>query len=338
MTSQTTDSGALETLLRILTSAISDTALEITTLVGHRFPDDDVWLCFWIAKKFLEKAKNAKMVFVDAGTSLSESEDDPSVLHFDTGGGKYDQHTQERERTCSAAILAENLLIERDPGLVALLEMVTKVDNVEPLSATEIHSAILGYPRLFHEQGDINWEKVQERVFELFDMIYAQQTIKAQNKENLSQHVSWTNLGNGLRIATILWHPELRDAAFEEGADVVLWTVPKKRPKFYVGVQRNRQLNGLLSLRGIAMDIRAAEAALRDIQVDRGTLDYIGEDEPVANWFLHQSLGLILSGSRTRKLTEAEYTLINPQRLTALVSQTLSKISKAQVTEWHNSK
>lgn len=337
MASQTTDSGALETLLGILTSAISNTALEITTLVGHRFPDDDVWLCFWIAKKFLPQTKNAKMVVVESGTSLLESEDDPSVLHFDTGGGEYDQHTQGKERTCSALILAENLLVEKDPGLIALLEMVTKVDNVEPLLATEIHSAILGYPRIFHENGDINWEKVQERVFELFEMIYAQETLRAENREKLGEHVSWANLNNGLRVATILWHPELRDAAYEAGADVVLFTVPKKRPKYLVGVQMNRKLKGLLSLRGVATEMRAAEADMRDIQVNRGDLDYVGQEGPIANWFLHDSLALVLCGSRTHKPAEGEYTLINPNRLANLVSHALSKISRENVTKWHNS-
>lgn len=324
----------LQNLVDALFQAIPDTSPKVTALVGHRFPDDDVWLCFWIAKKFIPNAADAELIFVNAGTSLSGSENDPSVIHFDTGGGQYDQHTQDRGRTCSAAILAERLQLLQDPGLTELIEMVTKVDNVEPLARTNIHYAIEGYPRLFHEHGDINWKKVQERVFELFDIIYAQETRRAQAKENLSQHATWTILPNGLKVATLLWHPELRDAAFEQGADVVLWTVRKGNRKFYVGIQRSRNLNGLLSLRGTAVNLRAVEAQLRSIRVNREDLGSVGREGPVFNWFLHPSLGLILNGSRTWTPTAEEYTNIRPSNLATPVLRALSAIPQDQVASW----
>jgi hypothetical protein len=135
---------------RILEIAFNETAPEIKTLVGHRFPDDDVWLCCWMAKRFIPKAAEAQIVFVNAGEALPGSEGDPSVLHFDTGGGDYDQHGRGFERSCSAALLAEKMeILDKHPGLKPLIEMVTAVDNVEPLPPTSVHYAIEGYPREF---------------------------------------------------------------------------------------------------------------------------------------------------------------------------------------------
>lgn len=326
----------LEHLVDALFKALADTAPEIKKLVGHRFPDDDVWLCCWMAKRFIPKAAGAEMVFVNAGTALPGSENDPSVIHFDTGGGEFDQHTKERARISSATLLAEKLDRTQDPGLKALLAMVMAVDNVEPLLATSIHYAIEGYPRhpnYKKEDGTIDWEKVGERVFELFDSIYGQEEQRAQNRENLQRHAVWTTLSNGLKVVSLLGNPHLRDAAFEQGADVVLWTISKRNNGFYVGVQRNRKLPQL-SLRGVAMHLRGEEAYLRQIQVNRGDLGYLQREGPVPNWFLHQSLGLVLCGSRTWTLTAEEYTKIHPGALIQFVCRPLSAIPHDQVDGW----
>lgn len=324
-----------EARLEQLVNALLRALVEIKTLVGHRFPDDDVWFCCWMAKKFIPKAANAEIVFVNAGTALPDSEDDPSVIHFDTGGGEFDQHNKERARTSSATLLAEELNLTQVPGLKALLDMVVAVDNVEPLPPTSIHYAIEGYPRMFKgdANGAIDWQKVQKRVFELFDIIYGQETQRAQARENLQKHAVWTTLPNGLKIVSLLWNPHLREAAFEQGADVVLWTQTRWTKGFYVGVQRNRRLPQL-SLRGVAIHLREEEAYLRQIQVVRRDLDYLGREGPVSNWFLHQSLGLVLSGSRTWELTKEEYTKIYPGRLTELVKRPLSAIPQDQVDGW----
>lgn len=326
----------LERLVDALIRALVDTAPEVKKLVGHRFPDDDVWFCCWMARKFMPKAAGAEIIFVNAGTALPGSEDDLSVIHFDTGGGEFDQHTKERARTSSATLLAGKLDLTQDPGLKALLAMVTAVDNVEPLPPTSIHYAIEGYPRhpnCKKEDGTIDWGKVGERVFELFDSVYGQETQRAQSRENLQKHAVWTTLPNGLKVVSLLWNPNLREAAFEQGADVVLWTQARGSNRFYVGVQRNLKLPQL-SLRGVAMHLREEEARLRQIQVDRRDLDYLQREGPVSNWFLHQSLGLVLCGSRTWELTAEEYTKIHPRALIQFVCRPLSAIPQDQVDGW----
>lgn len=310
----------------ILGLAEEETAPEIKTMVGHKFPDDDVWLSCWIAKKFVPKAAKAEIVFVDAGTCLEGSEGDPSVLHFDTGRGEFDQHGKQLERTCSALILAEKLGVDKDPGLIELLEMVTAVDNAEKLPPTNLHFVIEGYPRIFNSAGAIDWQKVQERVFELFDIVYGQESNKAKARADLNKFAGWRVLPNGLKVCSIFGQPQLREAAYEAGASVVIWTTRSKKGKFYVGIQKNRNFSEL-KLTEVVAWLRHGEAGIRGIDVAGMDLSYIGRDEPVANWFLHDSLNLILNGSKTWTLTEDEYTRLTPIQIEARVCYILGRLS-----------
>jgi hypothetical protein len=316
---------------RILELALDQMVPEIKTFVGHRFPDDDVWLCFWIAKKFLPKAANAKIVFVNAGESLPGSEEDPSVLHFDTGGGEYDQHGKGFGQMSSAAILATKLELLEDPGLKPLIEMANAVDSINPLPSTSIHYAIEGYPRMFQAEGTIDWKEVQTRVFELFDIVYNQETARAQSRENLKRYAEWTTLRNGLKIVSILWHPELREAAFEAGATVVVWTQSKGKKGFYVGIQRSRECPQL-RLDGTIETIRSGEAKVRQIDVRGKNLRYLGRKGPVPGWFLHDSLGLILCGSRSYKPKEDEYTKLSPRQIVGMVHYALTKAPRSVIS------
>jgi len=307
-------------------------------LVGHRFPDDDVWLCFWMAKKFIPEAKEAEICFVNAGQALPGSEGDPHILHFDTGGGEYDQHGKGFKKTSSATILAERLDLLKDPGIKPLLEMVTAVDNIRLLPPTSIHYAIEGYPRdpkFKNQDGIIDWQMVQERVFELFDIVYNQETRRVQSRENLKKYAEWTTLPNGLKIASILWHPELREAAFEAGAAVLVWTQSRGPGRFYTGIQRSREYEPL-RLDNIAATLRFAEAQVRGINVQGKNLLYIGREGPITSWYLHDSLGLILNGSRSWKPTEDEYTKLQPRQIVGLIHKALSAIPSEVVSRWNS--
>ncbi len=329
---------------RVVELALNETTPEIKTLVGHRFPDDDVWLCYWIARRWIPKADKADIVFVNAGETLPGSEGDPTVLHFDTGRGKYDQHNKSLKGTCSAALLAKELGLN-DPGLKPLIDMVTAVDNVEPLSPISLHYAIEGYPRRFkNPDGTIDWKKVQERVFELFEIMYGQETSRAEARAKLPTNSRWRTLPNGLRVAWLLWHPGLRDAAFEKsgkegtpnrdkGASVVVWTQPQKKKGLYVGVQRNRDYPEL-RLDKVVAAIRASEAHARNISAEGGGLDCVDKWEGLPGWFLHDSLALILSGSPKWELKPEEFTKLSPSRIVDIVCNALGKISTRVVASW----
>jgi len=304
-------------------------------LVGHRFPDDDTWLCFWMAQKFLMPGAEVRYIFVNAGESLSVPEGNGDVYHFDTGGGLFDQHGKGIKKTSSASIFAKELgLLEEHPGLKPLLAMVDAVDNVDPLPPTSLHFVIEGLPRhsgYRQTDGTVNWQMVQKRVFESFDIIYGQETQRIQGRINLEKHVKWPILPNSLKVAVLLGHPELRDAAYEKGAAVVIWTTPQK--KFYTGIQVSRKYPDL-RLTAVAESLRIAEAGKRRIDVFGKNLSYIGRGEPAPQWFLHDSLKLVLNGSRSWQLEDDEYTLLEPEWIVKFVIAALSKITRVTVDQW----
>lgn len=328
-----------ELVEKLMATLKSSSDVEIKTLVGHRFPDDDVWLCCWIARKFIPQVvNNAQIIFVNAGESLPDAEGDSSVVHFDTGGGKDDQHGKQLKNSSSAHLLTERLGFLEDPGLKPLLELVRMVDNIELLPATSIHFTIEGYPRLpeFKKlDGTIDWQKIQERVFELFEIVYNQETQRVQSRKNLEQYAEWTILPNGIKIASLFWHPELREAAFEERAAVVVWTQSRGKDKFYVGIQRHRKYP-FLHLGDVVEMLRFREAKVRGINVEGKNLRYIGRGELVSSWYLHDSLGLILSGSRSWKLEPEEYTKLSPREIAGLVYRALGNIPREVVSRWNN--
>lgn len=308
---------------RLVQLALKQTGSDVKTLVGHRFPDDDVWFCLWLFLKFVLKTEEVRIVFVNAGETLPGSEGDPSVFHFDTGAGEYDQHASDGHKS-SAAILIEKLGLN-DQGLKPLLDMVNTVDTAGKVPFTSIHFAIEGYARKFwsKDKGP-DWQKVQERVFELFDIIYNQETRRIQSRENLPKYVKWVNLVNGVKVADCGDHPEIREAAFDAGAMVVIWTQPKWAKLFYTGIQVNTANE--LRLHTVAEALRYAEARERGIDVRGKNLSYLGRGEPVDTWFLHNSLKLILNGSKTWTLKNGEFTRLSRGQIVESVCQALVKI------------
>jgi len=317
---------------RILEIISDQNTPEIKTLVTHKFTDDDGWLCLWMAKNRIPKAANAKIVFVNAGESLPGSEGDPSILHFDTGKDEYDQHGKGLKRSSSANLLAEKLGFSADPGLKPLMEMATAVDNVEKLPETSLHYLIEGYPRLYNN-GNIDWQKVQERVFELFDIIYDQETARNRNRENFKKYgAERTTLPNEIKVVAIFGHPEYRELAFEGGAAVVIWTKPRGKNHFFTGIQVNRTCN--LFLDNVVATLRNQETKTRQIKTGNENLRYIGR-KPNDSWYLHDSKRLILNGSRTWEPTEEEYTKLFPRQIVGLVNRVLSAIPYQIVASWN---
>lgn len=314
---------------RIMEIAHSRSAPDIWTLVGHKWPDIDAWMCLWLAKRFIPEAANARIAFVNAGERLLWSDNDRAVLHFDTGGGQYDQHGKSAGRTSSAMLLAKNLGIQDDPGLKALLELTIMVDNVEELSPTNLHYIIEGLPRVYQNaRRQPDWEWVQGTVFQMFEIIYGQETGRQRSRDTLGALGSFYELSNGIRVAEILENPSLREAAFERRADVVVWT-DRKKGGFYVGVQVNRRSRVTLS--EVVAELRKAEAEVRGINVEGQRLDYEERREPVPNWFLHDSLNLILCGSRTWELAEDEFTKLTRQQVCEAVRRALERIPEQVV-------
>ncbi|MCL5411576.1 MAG: hypothetical protein M1150_02455 [Patescibacteria group bacterium] len=294
----------------------------ISKIVGHGFPDDDVWGSAWLIIRRVPKAAAAKVVFVRAGESLPDSDGDPSVIHVDTGGGEYDQHGKNLAGSSSMALLAEKLGLLADPGIKPILEMVSDVDNVRPLVLTSLHYLIEGYPRtLKKSDGTIDWEAVQARVFEAFDILYTQERARADSRRRFASLNCIETLLNGVKLARLFGCPELREAAFEKGIHVALWTQPRGKG-FWVGIQTNRLYPGLC-LDSVIVSLRFAEARVRGVDVRGKNLSYIGNGEVIPGWFFHDSKRLVLCGSRTHPLTKEEMTRLTPATILEIVKRRL---------------
>ncbi|MFH1582420.1 MAG: hypothetical protein ABIA08_01530 [bacterium] len=318
---------AIDRLLDIL---FNEGKQKIKTLVTHKYPDDDAWLCLWIATNFIPNIAEANIVFINSGNTINGIKEDPSILHFDTGGGQDDQHGKGLKRTCSAKLLAERLNIAQNPGLKPLLELAVASDNIDRLPVRDIHFLIKGYPQKFRTNGETDWDKVRERVFENFDVIYGQEEQREESRRKLKGVGRSTILPNGIKVTSILWNPVCREAAFEEDAAVVIWTA-HKRKRFYTGIQVNR--NYPIFLDNVVAALRFQENKVRLIKTD-GDLHSVGKRDMDDPWFLYDNKKLVLNGSRAFELTEEQFTKLDPDKIIGTVHSSLSAIPKEIVSRW----
>ena len=307
-------------------------AMKIRFLVVHRRPDTDAWLCLWLACKFIPKAQGAQIVFVNAGTALPGSENDPAALHFDTGGGEFDQHGKDFPRSSSAQLMAARLGLLEDPvvraGISPLIELATKVDNAEPINPTSIHFLAEGYSHHFrHLPFDEKMSLIKERMFEHFDILYNQNSHAQELRREAPKHTSWQTLFNGIKIAIIFGHPEYRNAAFEEGADVVLWTQRRGNKGIDVGIQTGRE--SPVTLENVAAALRRNEAEARKLHLGfNEILNYPGLDPAkVPGWFLHESNRFAACGTRTHHLPAEDRTRLSPQEIQQVLCAALENLS-----------
>ena len=323
-----------ETIDRLLEILLNEGQQKIETLVTHKYPDDDALLCLWIAKNFIPNTREAKIIFVNAGTIIPGTEDDPSVLYFDTGFGQYDNHAKGLKRSCSAKLLVEKLNLPKDNGLKPLIDLAVSADNIDPMPIRDIHYIIAGYPQKFRASGngEIDWEKVQERVFELFDIVYGQEKGRNESRIRFQKIGRTTKLPNGIKVASILNNPSCRETAFEEGAAVVIWTQHKGKG-FYTGIAVNRKYPILLD--NVVANLRFQENKIRSIDGSEENLRCAGkrnEDDP---WFLYDNKKLILNGSRSFTPNEEQFTKLVPDTIIGAVHRSLSAIPRDVVSGWN---
>ncbi|MFN4213065.1 MAG: chromate resistance protein ChrB domain-containing protein, partial [Microgenomates group bacterium] len=79
-------------------------------IVTHLSADLDSITSCWLIKRFLPGWKKAKIILVPAGSTLNNkpADDNPEVIHVDTGLGRFDHH-QTDEFTCATKKVFEYL-------------------------------------------------------------------------------------------------------------------------------------------------------------------------------------------------------------------------------------
>lgn len=99
-------------------------------------PDLDAVTSVWLIKRYLPGWENADIVFVPVSTTWNNQnpDDDPDIIHVDTGKGRFDHHDS-KEYTSAAKLvylfLNENPYFKKKDALALerIVDYVTEIDN-----------------------------------------------------------------------------------------------------------------------------------------------------------------------------------------------------------------
>ena len=305
---------------------LSDAASKPWLLVTHQRPDTDAWLCLWAADRFIVPEDAPRQLsFVEASTRLSSEREAEAeqVLYMDVGGGDCDQHGKRLVRSSSFKLVVEKYGLNADGSFNELVELACATDNVERIDPTSIHYIIKGLPAYHRENEVIDWTAISNHVFMLFDILHGQAKSRIEAREGLKQFGRCYELRNGLCLGTTWCHPELREAAFESGAHVVMWTNMRGKKGVEFGIQVGR--SSKISLRSAMAAIRQAEAAKRGVTITPDEAKSLGTLDALPSWFQHDSYHLILSGCRSHRLTGDEYSRLTPYEVLDILKRELAK-------------
>ena len=101
-----------------------------------------------------DNAAEADLAFVPAGSTWQGQAVDvnPTVIHVDTGGGRFDHHQRKSHQLC-AAELVRRAVAPRDAALERMVRQVCQIDNARApageMGFFNINALITGYNLLF---------------------------------------------------------------------------------------------------------------------------------------------------------------------------------------------
>lgn len=253
-------------------------------IVTHMFPDLDAIASVWLLQRFEIDLKTAKLEFVPAGKTFEGQtvDSDPTVIHVDTGMGRFDHH-QANERNCAALQVFNYLKSEKKISLKyqsaveRLVEVVTQADQFE----------------------DFFWEKSSDDRYEFF-LQYLLDNLKLSGKLNDTELVyqgmalldavlfglrqkilSEEEIKKG-QVFTTIWGKSL---AVESQ---ILFDMKLAHKMGYALAVRKEPETGFVSIKSqpkTDLDLTKAYEALKSV-------------DGQADWFFHSSKHIISNGSR----------------------------------------
>lgn len=258
------------------------------TIVTHYNPDLDAITAVWLVKKFLKGWEDAELAFVPAGKTLGEKppDEDPEIIHVDTGLGKFDHHDTD-EDVCAAGLVWEEVrrvtsyeLRVKDKHFEEAVERLVKVVN-------EIdHFREVYWPKPDADYYDFNLE----RILDGWKLLYPGEYLR---------FVEWgRDCLDGILITfkNKIWAEEEMEKGkiFETkwGKALAVETVNDEtihlaQKKDFVLVARKDPRKGYLRIK-----------AKPDLENDlTAVCEELKEKDPKATWFLHASKHMILNGS-----------------------------------------
>lgn len=250
------------------------------TIVTHIGPDLDAITSIWLVKIFLPGWEEASLAFVPAGKTLENkpSDENPEVMHVDTGYGKFDHHQSDAD-TCAAMLVYQEVKREygADPALERIVAVVNEIDHFREVFFPNptadfwnfgLVSQIDGW-RLLYADNPIQivdfGMRALDGIYKLFqNKVWAERELK---EKAIEFETKW---GKGMGLETM--NDEVVHLAQKMGYAVVVRKDPKK---------------GYLRIKSLPKD-----------EIDLTLLhDQLKKYEPGATWFLHASRHMVLNGS-----------------------------------------
>ncbi len=304
-------------------------------LVTHRNPDTDAYACLWLAARRIVGDAEYTFIMLPAGQRLApEDEAGYRVLYMDTGGGPLDQHgIDSYEETSSFRRMCEHYGFAKDEALWPLINLTVASDNIHELPPHSVHYVLSGLSNYHrnHETKVVDWELCLDHAFAEFDILYGREKQRLESIAEFHRvNPPRYTLENGLNVCHIWGKPHLREAAFELGADVVMWTILKGKGRYYLGIQLSRRTpakveDGMASLMA---GLRIAEAKKRGISTVGQDLRAPGQNSALfGGLFLlgkPNKRRLILCGSRSATLSADEYLKLTPEEVNDILNERLS--------------
>ncbi len=126
--------------------------MPMKTIVTHISPDLDAVTSIWLIKRFLPGWKNADIAFVPAEQTFNgkQPDEDPEIIHVDTGGGKFDHHGTTSYTSAALLVfqfLNENPYIKKKDAIALerIVKYVTEIDNFQEVNFPEPCADIYDY-------------------------------------------------------------------------------------------------------------------------------------------------------------------------------------------------
>lgn len=250
------------------------------TIVTHIGPDCDAITSVWLVKMFLPGWEEASYAFVPAGTTLGKlpPDDNPEIIHVDTGFGKFDHHQTDAD-ICAATLVYDEIrkTSGADAALERLTHLVNDVDHFRevyyPNPTADFWDfgfvSMLDGWRLMY--GD-NPGKVVDMGLTALDGIYKSMQNKIWAEKEIRDHgVEFsTKWGKGMGVETP--NDDVVRLAQKSGYMIAVRKDPKK---------------GYLRIKSFPKP----EIDLTPVY------EKLKSEEPDATWFLHASKHMVLNGS-----------------------------------------
>ncbi len=253
-------------------------------IVTHIFPDLDAISSVWLLKRFDPSFEEAEVKFVPAGLTYKNQEvdSDPSVIHTDTGMGRFDHHHTD-ERTCAAELVFNYLkqrkliTLKHQSAVSRLVELVIQIDHFEdffwPNSAEDRYELninhVLNHLKL---SGKMNDEEIVEEGRKLLDAVLFGLRQKIKTEEEIKKGVEFkSKWGKSIGIETQM--SRVSKLAQKIGFNLVIRKEPETN---FVSIKCQPKKS--LDLTKAYNDLKKADKN--------------------ADWFFHKSKHIILNGSR----------------------------------------